>query len=850
MVGGDREWGQHGQLFVNDHSLIPDGDDGGGTMDEEFSGKGGNGGGNESSMRIENWHRSGELFTNPGYGEIGTNRGKVSAARMEKPPNHLFATGSEGNLKFGDCKKNFFRKEGDPRGNSNAKGEPTQKAFFTDPKIHTGGQIGFQNTDNSGSKRLKSRPSNKLLNEYLSNSHQKPPHPDSEDTANFRETNLNNTTNHDLHRRSRSPTRGNVSLNSTGKILGKTHSSKFLERVSEKFDNMRKMSTQLSTSKMLVLVRTVGRALSHLQKIDAFENIFNKSRVNAGLYKVDKVFYLRAHKNQDFTMKLFTHIKECFIKEKRGLRVLHLIVAKGIAVRKFWALTMIMDLNKQLGQKRDVQLEFILEMNYKFILRKHWKELLLVNKLTNIMVSWGKRENRRFQEKLWKRWVLLAKTVKQKANRFAKGIARVFKSQSGEMMLRAFTKMRMIGSKYKMFGILLNKKLRITFTEMRLALKKMKLLNFYIGNFSDQNSVFAQSHCPDFQSRAENYSTRNSIDPRPWAKSATGGYPFPKFSKSTRPEGNEDAVSKLSSPGRFVAFNFVTNERHKTQVEENNVNDDLSLSNLESIGFGGGVMKSVTMKGPIKQNLTKNDPKINKSHQKADSSIPVYPQKNSSHNGSRLMVPPLIKIANRPYLDHKEIKKQRNETTPTRETHEGLRGLPNFPPEVKSAGRGLDVIKSKLLKEENLIKFTESSRVVTDEDLDGLCLAEDFNSNEDLENSEDGNEDMPGFEIREICADEKSFGKGLQGIDDSVTQLLQDVDGRETRELNPMCGADSDRNFDQSAPYRFSQIGDRSDVEKAETPIGYPGHLSADVHPQLNLPNFDIDSNYFSAPGS
>lgn len=91
---------------------------------------------------------------------------------------------------------------------------------------------------------------------------------------------------------------------------------------------------------------------------------------------------------------------------------------------------------------------------------------------------------------------------------------------------------------------------------------------------------------------------------------------------------------------------------------------------------------------------------------------------------------------------------------------------------------------------------------------------------------------MPGFEIREICADGKSFGKGLQGIDDSVGPLLPDVDGRGTRELNPMCGADSSLNFDQSAPYRFSQIGDRSDVEKAETLFGHPGHLSADVDPQ------------------
>ena len=706
--------------FGNDCSGIPSGDDGGGSRDD--------GGGGESSMRIESGGGSGDLFTNPGYGEISRNRGKVKAGRMEKPGDNLFGTGSEGDLQFGDRQKNFFRKEGDLHGNPNAKDEPIQKTFFADPKIHTGGQIGFQNTDNSGSKRLKSRPSNKLINEYLSNSYRKPNQRDSEDTANFRETNLNNTTNNELHGRSRSPTRKNPSLNSTGNFLRKSNSSKFLERVSEKFDNMRKMSNQLSTSKMLVLVRTVGRALSHLQKRDAFENIFNKSRVNAGLYKVNKVFYLRAYKNQDSTMKLFGHMLECFVKEKRGLRVLHLIVAKGIAVRKFWALTMIMDLNKQLGQKRDVQLEFILEMNHRFVLRRHYRKLLLVNKLTNIIISWGKRENGRFQKKLWKRWVLLAKTVKQKANRFAKGIARVFKSQSGEMMLRAFTKIRMIGSKYKMFGILLNKKLRITFTEMRLALKKMKLLNFYIGNFSDQDGVFAQSHCPDYQSRTENFSIRNSVDPRPWAKSATGGYPLPNFSKSLRPEGNEDAVSKLSSPGRFMAFNFVTNERHKTQEPDNNVNDELSLSNLESIGFGGGgVMKSVTMKGPIKQNLTKNDPKNNLSQHKADSSIPAYPQKNSA-NPKNLLVPPLVKIANRPYLDHKEIKKKHNETTPTREPHNGPLGLPNFPPEIKSAGRGMDTIKSKLVKEENLIKFTESSRGVTDEDLDGLCLAEDFGS--------------------------------------------------------------------------------------------------------------------------
>ena len=70
------------------------------------------------------------------------------------------------------------------------------------------------------------------------------------------------------------------------------------------------------------------------------------------------------------------------------------------------------------------------------------------------MEAWEKRETSRYQKKLWSAWVLNAQKSKIATQKFGNTISRLFTNQISFTKLHAFSKIRMIGSQYKMFGIL------------------------------------------------------------------------------------------------------------------------------------------------------------------------------------------------------------------------------------------------------------------------------------------------------------------------------------------------------------------------------------------------------------
>jgi len=181
-------------------------------------------------------------------------------------------------------------------------------------------------------------------------------HKDSEDTAYFQDSYKNNS------RSAKIQHNNNIEYN------GRTSSSSnFLEKVSEQFQNMQKMSNQLSTSKMLVLVRALTRPLERLSKLGSFRRIYTIGRFIKGIKKLKKVFKTDDQQNKKYTLNVFRYIKECYEKEQRGLRMVNLIIQKGIAIQRWWAFSMIVEYNKQLVQRRNAKLEFSLDFKRNII---------------------------------------------------------------------------------------------------------------------------------------------------------------------------------------------------------------------------------------------------------------------------------------------------------------------------------------------------------------------------------------------------------------------------------------------------------------------------------------------------